>query len=196
VDGRRAGGSGPRSGVIELELRELSQLFNSFDPSPFHERDLDPKAEEFIVGWADDYPRGTPLALTVHLSQKPRDPALVEKVEPAIHAHFAELVRTSRRELRVLFSIGRASLLIGLGFLAVCTVASRLVANLGTHPLYRIGAFGLEIAGWVAMWRPFEIFLYDWWPILRRRRQYERLARMPVQVETPDQDAPPAGQHG
>jgi hypothetical protein len=185
VDGRRAGASDPRSGVIELRLRELSQLFNTFDPSPFHERDLDPKAEAFIVRWADDYPRGTPLALTVHLSETPRDPTLVEKVEPAIQAHFAELVRISSRELRSLFSTGRASLLIGLAFLAVCTIASRLVANLGAHPLYRIGAFGLEIAGWVAMWRPFEIFLYDWWPILRRRRQYERLARMSVQVVTP-----------
>jgi hypothetical protein len=182
--------------VIELELRELSQLFNTFDPSPFHERDLDPKAEEFIIGWAEDYPPGTPLALTVHLSETPRDPTLLEKVEPAIHAHFAERVRVSHRELRSLFSIGRASLLIGLAFLAVCTIASRLVANLGAHPFYRIGAFGLEIAGWVAMWRPFEIFLYDWWPILRRRRQYERLARMPVQVSTPGHDLPRAGQHG
>jgi hypothetical protein len=182
--------------LIELRLRELPQLFNSFDPSPFHERDLDPKAEEFIVGWADDYPRGTPLALTVHLSQTPRDPALVEQVEPAIHSHFAELARTSRRELRALFSIGQTSLLIGLAFLAVCTVASRLVAGMGTHPFYRIAAFGLEIAGWVAMWRPFEIFLYDWWPILRRRRQYQRLARMPVQVVMPDQDAQLAGGHG
>ena len=174
--------------MIELELRDLAQLFNSMDPSPFHERDLDPKAEEFIVGWANDYPRGTPLELIVHLSQAPRDPARVAMVEPAIQGYFAELVQVTRRELRTLFSIGRASLLIGLAFLAACTVASRLVGSLGEQPYYRIGAFGLEIAGWVAMWRPFEIFLYDWWPILRRRRQYQRLARMPVSVRTPEND--------
>lgn len=184
LDDRHAGGDGERSGVIELELRELSQLFNSMDPSPFHERDLDPKAEEFIVGWANDFPRGTPLALVIHLTQPPRDPGLVAKVAPAIHAYFVEQIELTRRELRTLFAIGRASLLIGLAFLAVCTVASRLIAGLGEQPYYRIGAFGLEIAGWVAMWRPFEIFLYDWWPILRRRRQYRRLARMPVSVES------------
>ena len=38
------------------------------------------------------------------------------------------------------------------------------------------------------MWRPFEIFLYDWWPILRRRRLYARLARMPVSVVVPKKD--------
>jgi hypothetical protein len=29
---------------IEISLSQLSQLFNLFDPSPFHERDLDPDA--------------------------------------------------------------------------------------------------------------------------------------------------------
>ena len=33
---------------IELHLRELGQLFNSMDPTPFHHKDLDPDAEEFI----------------------------------------------------------------------------------------------------------------------------------------------------
>jgi len=31
---------------IELRLREIEQLFNSMDPTPFHHKDLDPDAEE------------------------------------------------------------------------------------------------------------------------------------------------------
>src|SRR5260370_14240537 len=42
--------------VIEVHVGELKQLFNSIDPSPFRNKDLDPKAEEFIVGWAKDCP--------------------------------------------------------------------------------------------------------------------------------------------
>jgi hypothetical protein len=114
---------------------------------------------------------------------------LVAKVAPAIRAYFADQIEVTRRELRTLFSIGRASLVIGLAFLAICTVASRLIAGLGEQPYYRIGAFGLEIAGWVAMWRPFEIFLYDWWPILRQRRRYQRLAHAGLGPDTRD-DAP------
>jgi hypothetical protein len=30
------------------------------------------------------------------------------------------------------------------------------------------------------MWRPIQVFLYDWWPIHRRRRIYEKLAQIPV----------------
>ena len=36
--------------------------------------------------------------------------------------------------------------------------------------------------GWVAMWRPLEIFLYDWWPVRRLQVAYERLARMQTLV--------------
>ena len=41
---------------------------------------------------------------------------------------------------------------------------------------------GLVIFGWVALWRPGEIFLYDWWPLLRHRRQMDRLEGMPVEL--------------
>ena len=42
------------SRVIEVRVGEVRQLFNAIDPSPFRERDLDPRAEEFIVEWARD----------------------------------------------------------------------------------------------------------------------------------------------
>jgi hypothetical protein len=40
----------------------------------------------------------------------------------------------------------------------------------------------LTIAGWVAMWRPMEIYLYDWWPLRRKSRLYQKLSQMPVQM--------------
>ena len=42
---------------------------------------------------------------------------------------------------------------------------------------------GLLIVGWVAMWRPLEVFLYDWWPIRAEARLYDRLSAMPVRIE-------------
>jgi hypothetical protein len=32
------------------------------------------------------------------------------------------------------------------------------------------------------MWRPMQIFLYDWWPLLNMGRLYEKLSRAPVEV--------------
>jgi hypothetical protein len=52
---------------IEINLSRLAQLFNSLDPSPFHERDLDRDAEEYIIGSAEEIPRQRQLRLVVHL---------------------------------------------------------------------------------------------------------------------------------
>ena len=41
----------------------------------------------------------------------------------------------------------------------------------------------LIIVGWVANWRPIEIYLYDWWPIVRRIRLYRRIAAAHVRVK-------------
>lgn len=53
---------------IELRLRHVNQLFNSLDPAPFYEQDLDTDAEEFIVGWARHVAtaRDFPLRLVAH----------------------------------------------------------------------------------------------------------------------------------
>jgi hypothetical protein len=41
----------------------------------------------------------------------------------------------------------------------------------------------------VANWKPIEIFLYDWWPLLRRRNLYRRLSEASVEVTAYDRSA-------
>ena len=42
---------------IELNLQDVEQLFNTMDPSLFHEKDLDDDASEFILSWAQEFHR-------------------------------------------------------------------------------------------------------------------------------------------
>jgi hypothetical protein len=58
---------------IEISLGKLQQLFNSLDPSPFHDRDLDHDAEEYIVGWAEEIALPRPLKLVIYLPQDQLD---------------------------------------------------------------------------------------------------------------------------
>jgi hypothetical protein len=154
------------------------------DPSPFHERDLDEDAEEFIVGWAREFPRGDPVSLVIHVSQTPAQPDAQHLVETAVHNYFTYRSRLRRLELRHLLKEGRTSLLIGLTFLAGCMITSQLVLRHETGTLPIVVRESLIIAGWVAMWRPMEIFLYAWWPLRRTGRRYEKLSRMRVEVRT------------
>ena len=61
----------PKCSLIEVHVGELKQLFNAIDPSPFRDKDLDPKAEDFIVGWAKELPSDATLGLVLILTAKP-----------------------------------------------------------------------------------------------------------------------------
>src|SRR5215468_2893981 len=104
----------PKCAVIEVHVPELKRLFNAMDPSPFRERDLDPKAEEFIAGWAREAPRDQQLALLIQLERGPGLPDEAVELRVAIHEYFADRAQVTRRRLRDLFRRGRVSLVIGL----------------------------------------------------------------------------------
>ena len=115
------------------------------------------------------------------------DPAVmsvdVEGLRAAISGHFLYRSRRTRSDMHELLTIAQVSLGIGLGVLAVCIALRQLLQ--GMVPAGPIAGFlgeGLVIVGWVANWRPIEILLYEWWPLSRRRRLFERLANAPVDL--------------
>lgn len=170
--------------VIELRVAELRQLFNEMDPAPFRSRDLDPNAEEFIVAWSRELPRDSALALLVHLDRSPGRPDEAAVLRDAIHVYFNGRQTVTRQRLRALFRRGRISLVIGLAFLAAVILASQLLDTFFPRSgLLSVVRESLLIGGWVAMWRPIEIFLYDWWPIRAEARLFARLATMPVRIK-------------
>jgi len=181
----------PKCSVIEVHVGELKQLFNAIDPSPFRDKDLDPKAEEFIVSWAKDLPRDATLALVVDLDREAGLPDEAAVLRDAIHEFFRHRAETYRQRLRELFRLGRTSLAIGLVALASATALGDSLANLMKGS--RIGEIlreSLTIGGWVSMWRPLEVFLYDWWPIRNEARLSDRLAAMPVRIRYTNAIAP------
>jgi hypothetical protein len=164
---------------IEVRLQKLAQLFNSMDPSPFHERDLDADAEEFIVSWARELPKHTRVELLVKIKEVPRADRAAN-LEEAVRHYFRDRAALKQREYRQLLRQGRTSLCIGLVFLAACFGISELVDQLGYLTVASIIKESLTIGGWVAMWRPLETYLYDWWPLRDEWRLLERLSQMKV----------------
>ncbi len=152
------------------------------DPSPFHERDLDHDAEEFIVSWAQEFPRKDPISLLVHVNELPAGGDVQRNVETAVHHYFAYRAKLNWLDFRHLLRRGRVSLVIGLAFLGACLVMSQLLLRKSESTLATVLRESLTIGGWVAMWRPMEIFLYEWWPLRRMGHLFEKLSRMHVEV--------------
>lgn len=173
-------------GVIELRLRDGAQLFNTLDPFPFHERDLSADAERFIVEWARELPKDSPIGILIHLQSGAEDAARTGDLANAITSWFEARAQAESRALRELFRDGRVSFLIGIGVLALCLLLSWFLSQRFEEPFARVVSESFVIIGWVVIWRPAEIFLYDWLPLVRRRKLYRRLAEATVSVRGAD----------
>jgi hypothetical protein len=72
---------------------------------------------------------------------------------------------------------------IGIAFLAGSLLLGDIISGLlGERRVSEILRESLLIGGWVAMWRPMEVSLYDWWPIRADARLADRLSAMPVKI--------------
>ena len=180
----------PSTTPIEVRVEKIAQLFDTLDPFPFPERDLDKDAEEYIIGWARELPRHQPISIIVHLPESEMESHDARTVASALPRYFDYRARIAAGDIKELFRVGRTALLIGLAVLAICLTASQLLASrLGTSPIERFVQESLIILGWVANWKPIEIFLYDWWPLVRRRNLFRRLSHAKVELK-PFEKAP------
>jgi hypothetical protein len=171
-------------GNIELRVDSIAQLFHTLDPFPFRERDLDQEAEEFIVSWARELPRTQPIKLSVHFPNTPTQVEASRDLAEAFRRYFSERAAVIGGDLKELFRIGRRSLAVGASILAACLLSAHFAGvYLIDNPLRRLVEESFLIMGWVANWRPLEIFLYDWWPIARKRELYRRLAAATVELK-------------
>lgn len=173
----------PDSGPIEIRLSSAAQLFHTLDPTPFREGDLDAEAEEYILAWARELPADAPIRIVVHLPPGGAAPDF----GAAIRGFFTGRAEAETRALRELFRDGSRALAIGLAVLWACLLLAWRIGRGegdGEALLRAIASESLVVFGWVAMWRPAEIFLYDWLPITRRRRLFRRLAAAEVEVRT------------
>lgn len=173
--------------TLDLFVRELSQLFNSLDPTPFLSKDLDRDCEAYIENWALTLPHDSHLHLAIHVEQLDEPAYASELVTEAIHDYYGFKIELVRGQLKQLLQQGRTSLAIGLGFLVTCLLLAELIGSLIPGQLAKIAREALTIFGWVALWRPTQIFLYDWWPLKGRIRVFEnlRFARVSVVKAAP-----------
>lgn len=168
--------------TLDLRVRELVQLFNSLDPTPFLNKDLDRACEAFIESWAMSLPHDSHLHLTIHVEQLDPAQGASDLVADAIHNYYGYKIGLVRGELRQLLRHGRLSLAIGVGFVSACLLLAEAVISFVPQPAARIAHESLTIIGWVAMWRPVQVFLYDWWPLRGRIKVLENLRFARVSV--------------
>ena len=124
--------------AIEIRIEDISQLFDTLDPFPFPERDLDRHAEEFIVGWATELPADRPLRIVVHLPEAQASTPGAHELGAALTRFFGYRAQVIALDLNELFRVGRRALAIGLTVLSFCIIVGQTAAaHLAPRPIAR-----------------------------------------------------------
>ncbi len=170
---------------VDLKIRTARQLFDARDPAPFRERDLDDDAVDYLLLSFEEIPPADPVCIVLRVEEAPEAMAGAldeETIRYAIRAHFAYEVERVRSQLRRVLRQGNLFIAIGLGTLVACLVLARAAERIPSDLWKPIVREGLVITGWVAMWKPLEVFLYEWWPFRHRIRLLQRIADAEVRV--------------
>lgn len=165
---------------IKLHLLNINELLRS-PTSLYRKRTLKTDAEEFIVEEAEALPRKGSITLKVDLALS----AIEHKddIGPAIHQHFCYRRKQSQKKYNRILKYGWRILFIALGMLALIFALTEIALH--RIPDNRLILFIREsfiIFGWVALWRPLEMLLYDWYPIKADIKLYKRLEQSEVEV--------------
>jgi hypothetical protein len=168
--------------VIELVLRNVMQLFNSFDPSPFHEKELDSDAEEYLFNTIDDLPVSAPVKLVIYLPSEAINEDIRKSITLGIRNHFSYRSAIDNRESKRLFRRGRRVLFIAVILLFISLLARQYLARLPDNILNGMAQEAFLIFGWVVLWEPVYIFIYGWWPITKKRKIHEKIRNMEIDL--------------
>lgn len=165
---------------IKLQLLNINELLRS-PISLYRKRTLKSDAEDFIVEEAETLPRKGAINMKVHLALS--EVKYKDDIALAIHRHFCYRREQSQKKFKRVLQYGWRILFIALGLLAVIFSLTEIALHL--IPDNRLVLFIREsfiILGWVALWRPLELLLYDWYPIKTNINLYYRLEHSNVQV--------------
>ena len=173
VDGKR---------WIEVRVKNPQQLFDARDPAPFRERDLDDDFIEYVTTCAQEFSLSTPLKIVIHIEEKEAKELSKESIREAILSYLTYQNDMQKRDLKRFIKRAQVFLLIGIVILVSCLFAAQKMGDSTITGSLGIFREGLVIFGWVSIWKPIELVLFDWYPLFEKLRLYSKLVLTEIEV--------------
>ncbi len=164
--------------IVELAVPDYNHLFDGRDPNRFRQKDLDDDAVDYIVSSIQEVTLPKLSHIEIYFDQVFSQEEQNIVVD-AIHTFFRYESEMMSKRINSTLRKGFKSLIIGIIFLSFASLTSLLLKNTD-HFLGLFFKEGILLIGWVSMWKPINIFLYDWWPLADLRRLYDGLSSVRI----------------
>jgi len=169
--------------TLFLRIDSLDDVFDPLDPEPLPRRKLAPEFLSYIFDAMDGLPRKQPMHLSLHVPADMLNEWKSDDLLGDLQYQLARHWEALGRKLRENFRLGRTTIVLGIVVLALFVTLSQISAAVLHGGWQRTLEEGFLIIGTVALWRPVEILLYDWWPIYGERQKVKQLIAGTIRVK-------------
>jgi hypothetical protein len=174
---------GKETSIIFLQVHRLEDIVFKSSISFSCKRLLKEDVEEFIVQEAENVPVKNKIMLSIE-STDVMGVLNEDKITAIVHNHFAYREKKTEQQLANILRLGWENLLIAFAFLvAMFFLTKALVALLPEGGLILMLRELFIILGWVALWRPADLLLYEWRPYKRKAKLLGRLSQCNIQFQ-------------
>jgi hypothetical protein len=167
---------------IEVRVKTPYQLFDARDPAPFRERDLDDDFVKYITTAVREFSHKTAVRIVIHIVDVESKELPHEEVREAINSYWTYQIELFERDLKVFFKRAQLFMLIGMVVLILCITVAQSITVPNPPGLLGVLREGIVIFGWVSVWKPIELLLFDWYPIFENIRLYRKLLATEVKI--------------
>jgi len=164
-----------------ITVHRAEDLIPQASNTRYQKRFLNPDIEDYIIGKAKRARANERIVLKIEfLSTGPVDEA---KVMIAIKKNFSNRKQESQTSLKQTLYHGRRSLIVALIFFAILFTLVEISKGLfPQNGLAKMLSESITILGWVALWRPAELLLYEWRPFKQNAKLFSRLEQSQIQI--------------
>ena len=167
---------------IEVRVKNSRQLFDARDPAPFRERDLDDDFVEYILSSVREFAISRPLKIVIYVEENETKDLPKDSISEAIHSYFSYKIDLQRGDLKTFMKRAQLFLFIGLFVLAACIGIAQSLTIPSPPGAIGILREGIVIFGWVSIWKPIELVLFDWYPLIEKLRFYKKLLGTEIDI--------------
>ena len=181
-------------GVIEVRIKNEMQLFDARDPAPFRDKDLDEDFVEYVLASAHELKNPKRFHLRIFIGDRPTESheipevsisqkvASPEEVADAIKDYFDYHWDLKKMEFKNHLKRAQIFFWVGVVLLSMCLSLAQNLDQITDVKWVHLLREGLVIFGWVSIWKPIELLLYDWYPVYEKMDLFKKLSMADVDV--------------
>lgn len=166
---------------IDLQLDRVSQLLSSGTPLPLPCHSFNPDIIEYAKDLIREIPANARTTFVLWLPKEEIVPGLDPMITGAYGTLLRELVRRQKRTASDELKESLTALAYGTVFMLFCQVL-RYFVHFDSPMLQSSFSEGMLVLGWVALWRPFEMLLFSWWPAWQKIKLIRRMGRVGIEI--------------